>query len=50
VADVDRLYDKTAVLGDTINGKLHGTVIDIKVSDFSVHTVIQVRAFAILLL
>jgi len=29
MADADRLYDKAAVLGDTIKGTLHVTVMDI---------------------
>jgi len=50
MADADRLYDEAAVLEDTINGTLHVTVTDVKVSGFSVNTVLQVRAFAMLLL
>ena len=45
MADADRLCDKAAVLGDTIKGTLRITVMDI-----SVHTVLQFRAFAMLLL
>jgi hypothetical protein len=50
MADADRLYDEAAVLEDTINGTLHVTVMGVKVSGFSVNTVLQVRAFAMLLL
>jgi hypothetical protein len=50
VAAADSLCDKVAVLWDTIKGTLYVTIMDVKVSDFSVHTVLKVRAFAMLLL
>jgi len=43
LADADRLCDKAAVLGETIKGTLHLTVMDIVVSGFSVNSLTSSR-------